>query len=177
LPGEEVEVPGARGSILWAGYKEKPKFTFKPLIANLQTLIPWMTTGAVGGVILGVLAHGYSLLLNKIPVIHDLLRKSQEQMAQHGDIRLTYGILAVCFAPFAEEYLFRGLLFRTLDREWGGWKAVLGSAAFFTIYHPPMAWIPVFTVGALNAMLFKKSGKLLPAVGLHMAYNFVVSVW
>lgn len=178
LPGEEMEAQAdSSGSILSAEYKQKPKFTLKPLIANLHILIPWMAVGAGAGVVLGALAHGYSLLLQKIPAIQELLRQSQEQIAQHTDIHLMYGILAVCFAPFAEEYLFRGLLFRTLDREWGGWKAVLGSAAFFTIYHQPLAWIPVFTVGALNAMLFRKSGKLLPAVALHMAYNLVVSVW
>ena len=25
-------------------------------------------------------------------------------------------------APLAEEYFFRGLLYRALDREWGGWR-------------------------------------------------------
>lgn len=83
-------------------------------------------------------------------------------------------VMAVGFAPFAEEYLFRGLLFRALDREWGGWKAVVGSAAFSAIYHQPLGWPLVFSVGALNAMLFKKTRRLAPAVVLHMLYNAVV---
>ncbi len=163
------------GSILWANYEQKSKFTLKPLIENLRTLLPWMMVAAVAGLVLGVAAHGYSILLHHLPWTQELLRKSEEEMANHADLHLMYGIMAVCFAPFAEEYLFRGLLFRTLDREWGGWRAALGSAAFFTIYHPPLAWIPVFTVGALNALIFKKSGKLLPAVALHMVYNAVVT--
>jgi membrane protease YdiL (CAAX protease family) len=178
LPGEETEPrPENYGSILWADYKEKPRFTLKPLLANLRVLVPLVLFGAAAGALLGMLAHGYTLLLQLIPSLRELLRQSSQQMANDPDLRLSYGILAVCFAPFAEEYLFRGLLFRALDREWGGWKAVLGSAAFFTIYHPPLAWIPVFTVGTLNALLFKKTGKLLPAVALHMAYNLVVSTW
>jgi membrane protease YdiL (CAAX protease family) len=179
LPGEETESRSDNYSlsILSAHYEEKPKFTLKPLVANLQVLIPWMVLGIVAGVALGAMAHGYTLVLQHIPTIQDLLKKSAEQMAKSGDMHMAYGILAVCFAPFAEEFLFRGMLYRTLDREWGGWKAVVGSAAFFTIYHPPLAWIPVFTLGALNAMLFKKSGKLLPAVALHMAYNLTVSLW
>jgi len=44
----------------------------------------------------------------------------------------------LCNHAFAEEYLFRGLLFRALDRESGGWRAVAGSAAFFAVYHPPL---------------------------------------
>lgn len=178
LPGEEMESRAENygGSILFAEYKEKPKFTLKPLIANLRELAPWVSFGGAMGLLLGALAHQYTVLLGHLPIIRDVLRRSAEQMAQNGDVHAMYGILAVCFAPFAEEYLFRGLLYRTLDREWGGWRAVLGSAAFFTVYHPVLAWIPVFTLGALNAILFKKSGKLLPAVALHMAYNLVVSL-
>ena len=90
---------------------------------------------------------------------------------------ITYAVIAIAFAPFAEEYLFRGLLFRTLDRQWGGWKAVLGAAAFFAIYHPPLAWLPVFAVGAVNCVLFKRSKRLAPAILLHMAYNAVITLW
>jgi len=57
-------------------------------------------------------------------------------MAKLYGLRISYAIMAVGFAPFDEEYLFRGLLFRALDREWGGWTAVVGSAAFFAVYHP-----------------------------------------
>lgn len=179
LPGEESEQRSEfyGGSILWAEYKEKSKFTFRPLLRNLQVLLPWCALGAVSGLLLGMLAHEYTLLLRHLPGIGEMLRKAQGQISKQPDVRQAYTVLAVCFAPFAEEYLFRGLLFRALDREWGGWKAVLASSAFFTIYHPPLAWIPVFTLGALNAILFKKSGKLLPAVALHMAYNLVVTVW
>ncbi len=179
LPGEEMK-PRAEnygGSILFAEYKEKPKFTLKTLLANLRELTPLVLFGGVVGLLLGAVAHEYTVLLHYLPVVREVLQRSAGQMAQNSELHMMYGILAVCFAPFAEEYLFRGLLYRTLDREWGGWKAVFGSAAFFTIYHPVLAWIPVFTLAVLNAMLFKKSGKLLPAVALHMAYNLVVSVW
>ena len=178
LPGEEAETKTEfyGGSILWAEYKEKPKFTLKPLLANLKALLPWCVAGAASGLLLGMLAHEYTILLQHLPWIRELSHRAQEQMSKQPDVRQAYGILAVCFAPFAEEYLFRGLLFRALDREWGGWRAVLVSTAFFTVYHPPLAWIPVFTLGAFNSILFKKSGRLLPAVALHMAYNLVVSV-
>jgi membrane protease YdiL (CAAX protease family) len=179
LPGEVMEARSENygGSVLFAEYKEKPKFTLKPLLDNLRELTPLILFGAAAGIALGALAHEYTLVLRLFPAVRELLRQSADQMAQNSDVRISYGILAVCFAPFAEEYLFRGLLFRTLDREWGGWKAVFGAAAFFTVYHPVMAWIPVFTLGVLNCLLFKKSGKLLPAVALHMAYNLVVSAW
>ncbi len=95
-------------------------------------------------------------------------------MAQLPGLKQAYFIMVVLLTPFAEEYLFRGLLYRALDREWGGWRAILGSAAFFAIYHSPLSWLPIGLVGIANALLFKKTGRLAPAVILHIVYNAVV---
>jgi membrane protease YdiL (CAAX protease family) len=135
-----------------------------------------LVPGAVGGIALGVFAFAYLTALRHIPFTAEMIRKSQEEMAKIPDLKIWYAIMAIAFAPFAEEYLFRGLLFRALDREWGGWHAVLGSAAFFAIYHPPLSWLPVGLVGAANALLFKKTGRLAPAVVLHMVYNAIVTI-
>jgi membrane protease YdiL (CAAX protease family) len=132
--------------------------------------------GATGGLVLGLLALAYLAVLHHIPASAEMLRKSQEQIARIPNFRISYAVMAIGFAPFAEEYLFRGLLFRALDREWGGWRAVAGSAAFFAIYHPPLSWLPVALLGISNALLFKKTGRLWPAVVLHMVYNAVVLV-
>lgn len=132
--------------------------------------------GAVCGLCLGLFAHVYTAGLMHFPTFAEMIRKSHEQMAKIPNLRASYAVTAVMFAPFAEEYLFRGLLFKALDREWGGWRAVIGSAAFFAVYHPALAWPPVFLLGACNALLFKKTGRLAPAVVLHMVYNAVVLV-
>lgn len=137
-------------------------------------LLRLLPVGAAGGLLLGLFAHGYLAVLRHLPATAEILRQAQEQMAGIPYLRLSYGVMAVVFAPLAEEYLFRGLLFRALDREWGGWRAVVGSAAFFAIYHPPLSWLPVALLGVANALLFKKTGRLAPAVILHMVYNAVV---
>ena len=82
-----------------------------------------------------------------------------------------YAIIAVFIAPFAEEFLFRGLLYRALDRTWGGWQATAGSAALFAVYHPMLSWAPVGALGLLNAWLFRRTGRLEAAIAAHMAYN------
>jgi membrane protease YdiL (CAAX protease family) len=130
--------------------------------------------GAGGGLVLGLFAIGYRTLLQHLPATAEIIRRTQEEMARVPNLKIYYAVMAVGFAPFAEEYLFRGLLFRALDREWGGWRAVIGSAAFFAIYHPPLSWLPVGLLGVTNALLFKKTGRLAPAVILHMVYNAVV---
>jgi hypothetical protein len=126
------------------------------------------------GIALGLVGFGYTALLEHLPWTAEIVRKVQEARQNFPGWRTYSMVMAVGFAPFAEEYLFRGLLFRALDREWGGWKAVVGSAAFFAIYHPPLAWPLVFSLGALNALLFKKTRRLAPAVVLHMLYNAAV---
>lgn len=85
-----------------------------------------------------------------------------------------YALLAIGLAPFAEEYLFRGILYRALDREWSERKAMVGSAAFFAIYHPPVSWIPVFLLGLLCAWLFRRKGSLHAPILAHMSYNAVI---
>ncbi len=134
-----------------------------------------LALGVGGGVGLGLCACGYLTVLLQFPALAEIIHQAQARMAEIPGLRTSYIIMAVVFAPCAEEYLFRGLLFRALDREWGGWKAVIGSAAYFAIYHPVLSWLPVSLLGVANALLFKKTGRLAPAVVLHMVYNIVVT--
>ncbi|MDF7797887.1 CPBP family intramembrane metalloprotease [Pontiellaceae bacterium B1224] len=133
--------------------------------------------GATLGLLWGLTANGYMVVLGQFDTFSEVIQTLEEFLKAHHETRVIMFIVAVGFAPLAEEYLFRGLLFRALDREWGGWKALIGSSAFFAIYHPPMAWLPVGLMGLLNAWLFKKTGRLAPAVILHMVYNTVVLAW
>ena len=128
----------------------------------------------LAGVCIAGVALLYMQLLEVLPVTREYMRELSKIKGEYEGQIFWQFLLAVCFAPIAEEYFFRGLLYRSLDREWGGIRALIGSAAFFAIYHPPIAWLPVFAVGLVNAWIFKKGGRLLPCVLLHMAYNAVI---
>jgi membrane protease YdiL (CAAX protease family) len=125
------------------------------------------------GLALGVFAEAYVQLL-------ELLARSgwlpAVPVRDAGMDRTWLAIAAVGLAPVGEEYLFRGLLFKSLQREWGLGRAVFASACFFAIYHQPFAWLPVGLMGAASALLFRRTGHLAPSVVLHMAYNAIV-VW
>jgi membrane protease YdiL (CAAX protease family) len=125
-----------------------------------------------------VLGLGFGLsyveLLHRLPATSDMLKGIEARQATIPHLQVSLFILGVFLAPLTEEFLFHGLLYRALDREWGGWRALLGSAAFFAIYHPVLAWAPVGLLGLLNALLFKKTGRLAPAVLLHMVYNLTL---
>lgn len=162
---------GVVGSDIWQ-WRPQSEPAAGPWWRDMPTL-RGMVLGGAAGLILAIFAEGYMSVLRHLPITSEILRKSQEEMAKIPYLKLSLGVMAVAVAPFAEEYLFRGVLYRALDREWGGWRAIVGSAAFFAIYHNPLAWLPVASVGVCNAILFKRSGRLAPAVVLHMVYNAV----
>lgn len=147
-----------------------------------RSLLSWLAAGLASGSALGVMAHVYVAAIRLIPAVDQMVRASEQQMRETPGVMGAYALMAIAFAPFAEEFLFRGLVYRALDRQWGEskvgqWQAVTAAAAFFAIYHPPLAWVPVAALGAANCLLFKRSGNLWPAVLLHMAYNSVVVIW
>jgi membrane protease YdiL (CAAX protease family) len=133
--------------------------------AGMPRRLAQVAAGAAAGVALGALAAAYMRYF-------DL--KQPDELLKNEQLKLCYTVIAVAIAPFAEEYLFRGLLYRSLDRDWGGWRALLASALFFGSYHPPVSWLPVTILGLANAGLFKKTGNLFAAVALHAAYNATV---
>ena len=137
-------------------------------------LAPALASGVALGAALAGVALLYIAALHRIPGVAEMAAESDHWMAAIPHLREAYAAMAVLVAPFAEEFLFRGLLYRALDREWGGGRAIAGSAVFFAIYHPYLSWLPVGTLGALNAWLFKRTGRLASAIALHMVYNAVV---
>jgi membrane protease YdiL (CAAX protease family) len=130
--------------------------------------------GAALGLALGLLGLGYLALLREFPTTAEILDAAAARRAALPNIHTAYLVIAVAFAPAAEEYLFRGLLYRTLDREWGSGLAILASAAFFVIYHPFLSWLPVGLVGIAAALIFKRTGNLASAIALHTVYNAIV---
>jgi membrane protease YdiL (CAAX protease family) len=127
-----------------------------------------------GGVVLGLLGCAWQWLWPHLPGVGDAFREGIEHVRTHPSERWWMFVMAVLFAPVAEEYLFRGLLFRALDREWGGWRAMAASSLFFAIYHPPPAWLPVAIVGLFNAWAYQRTRSLAVCVIVHAIYNAIV---
>jgi membrane protease YdiL (CAAX protease family) len=148
-----------------------PLSTVEPTIRRIISMV---AAGAVLGAVLGGCAKVYLASIRLFPDAAKLMDDAQQQMNTTPHAHFAYAIMAIALAPIAEEFLFRGLLYRALDREWGGWRAIAGSAAFFAVYHPALSWIPVAALGAMNAVLYKRGRLLLPAVAAHMAYNAVI---
>ncbi len=159
---------GVRASAVW-----RWAISPQPAIAGRRRVVVFLAVGGAAGAMLGGLAHLYLLGLHEFAWARAILDRPDPSTALPHYREWSF-LLAVVVAPPAEEFLFRGLLYRALNREWGGWTAIGGSAAFFAIYHPVLSWLRVGLLGISNAMLFRKSGNLAPAVLLHMVYNAVV---
>ena len=53
---------------------------------------------------------------HRIPGLAEVITKAEQQQAAIPQLREAVAAIAVLVAPFAEEFLFRGLLYRALDR-------------------------------------------------------------
>jgi len=159
---------------LWASSDRKPGPLFELDLSGKARIVLLIAAAAGLGAALGLVAHLYTLVLHWWPDLGQALDAGRSRLDASPGEHWALFVMAVVFAPFAEEFLFRGLLYRALDREWGGWRAIVGAGAFFAIYHPVLSWAPVAALGMLNAVIFKRSGRLAPAIATHMAYNAVV---
>ena len=83
-------------------------------------------------------------------------------------------LLVTLAAPIAEELFFRGFLFTALWR-WKGWiLGAIASGIVFGLVHaggtPVVFLAPLAVLGFLLCWLYRKTGSLLPGMGVH-AFN------
>jgi hypothetical protein len=84
----------------------------------------------------------------------------------------------VLAAPMFEEWLFRGLLYRSLRRSSGVAVSVAISALLFTAIHPMASSVAVFVLAIATALVLEKTGRLWPSMLVHVGYNaFIVALW
>ncbi len=83
----------------------------------------------------------------------------------------------VAMAPWVEELLFRGLLFRWLL----GYRSVLASAilsgVFFGVIHDALTSIvPIACLGVALAWLYHRTGSLLTSIVFHTVFNAIMMI-
>ena len=95
-------------------------------------------------------------------------------------------LTGVFFSPICEEILFRGFFLNRLNESLSFWRANIIAGMLFMLAHWPY-WISkkgfspqvikdsvnVFLLGCLFGWLMKKANSLWPAIGAHIANNFL----
>lgn len=175
---------GAVGGITWIilrlflgfrGVRMESLWIWEPAEPAMSGTLRRAFAGMGLGAVLGAVALGYQESIAGWTTLFGEREDAQRLLVENGIHRGWLLATVVILAPWTEELLFRGLLFRALHRAWGPTRAMWVSAAFFAVYHPPMAWLPVFCLGLTTAWLFRRSGRLVPCALLHMTYNAVVT--
>ena len=95
----------------------------------------------------------------------------------------------VAVSPVWEEILFRGFILNRLNESLSFWKSNVISALVFMLTHVPY-WVSkngfsgpvirdlanVFLLGCLFGWVMKRTNSLWPAIGAHIANNFLSSL-
>jgi len=92
--------------------------------------------------------------------------------AHEGTSTALIVISAAIIAPFFEELLFRGFLYRALRDRLGVGAALILSSLLFAMVHPSgYTLLPLFGLSCILALLYERTGSLVPSIALHSLHN------
>lgn len=96
----------------------------------------------------------------------------------HGAANFLYDFAAVgIIAPFAEELLFRGVIFAGLAQRMPlGWAAGISGVIFGLAHLDPWNILPLAVVGTGLALLYQRTGSLWPNIIAHGAFNSIALI-
>ena len=78
------------------------------------------------------------------------------------------------FAPWIEEFIFRGLLFARWARKFGLRNGVFASAAVFGALHFTTSPFTAFLIGIALAVLYARTGSLWVPIAAHATNNGLI---
>ncbi len=136
---------------------------------DFRRMLPDVLLGGAVGIVLFLLVSVTLFLLGCYKIIS----------VHYSDRIITlfsFYLLVAC----SEEVVFRGIIFRLLDRKWGQLSALIVSALLFGFLHifneNATIWSSIaiaIEAGVMLAVAFKFSGTLWVPIGIHWLWNFV----
>lgn len=86
-------------------------------------------------------------------------------------------LITVIMAPLVEELIFRGVVFRSLEKVKEGWFPILASALLFGLCHVILVQsVYSFVLGVAAAIVYAKTRNMLYPVLIHMANNLMAAL-
>lgn len=134
--------------------------------------------GLAAGIVTLFIAYGVNIALVAVFGAENAVEQQLIQDALTGGFSLLLaGLLAIVVAPFVEEVVFRGVLFRSLDDRFGLVVGAVLSSAIFAFIHvevvtsQPLALGGLFAVGLVLALSYHFTGNLLIPILGHAVFN------
>ena len=104
--------------------------------------------------------------------LHESL--SEIQSSSPPWMQFIYFAMAWVFAPIVEELLFRGVLYRAWERQWGWIPSMLLTSILFGVGHPSHM-TSSFIASVLFVCVLRRTGTLWGPIIVHGTFNFLVS--
>ncbi|MEI6862698.1 MAG: CPBP family intramembrane glutamic endopeptidase [Verrucomicrobiota bacterium] len=86
-------------------------------------------------------------------------------------MQLALGFYAIMLAPFAEEWVFRGVLFRYARGRLPRWGALVLPAAVWAALHGLTAFAPLLALGVVLELAYERTGNLAVPMLAHALFN------
>jgi membrane protease YdiL (CAAX protease family) len=161
------------GVTLWLGVRmSRSSFgeVMRPTAFPFSALVPMIA------VLFGLwvlLIQSMAFMTRAIPADRSMM----EEMSRIIFESLWVGVpLLVIAAPVLEEGLFRGIILRGFLERYKPWKAVVLSAAFFSIAHFNIWQLPAsFAVGLFMGWVYYRTRSLLLCMSLHSFHNLALA--
>jgi membrane protease YdiL (CAAX protease family) len=151
----------------------------RPFWQAIKWCKPRQGTGTylTAGMLLAIAAQ---FVLNQFPSPKPL---PIEKLFSSTQAAYALAFFGICFAPFAEEVLFRGFIYPVFERLWGLLPGVVLTGLLFAGAHylqlrggwPEIAGI--FVVGMVFSYCRGKTRSLVPPYLMHVSYNTSLFVW
>jgi membrane protease YdiL (CAAX protease family) len=93
-----------------------------------------------------------------------------------------YLLISVGIGPIAEEFFFRGFLYKALSLSWGKVSAGAAVCIVFVLFHYSAFeyWVALMSLllGSIALLVLReKSGSLIPPILMHQFYNLGAGIW
>ncbi len=131
--------------------------------------------GVLGAIAMYIVAEA-AALVQKFAFHIEGTQAAVQLFGTTHDRRLIYGLvaLAVFFAPFVEELIFRGFVFNALLRYAPVGLAAAGSGIVFGLAHfDKTAFFPLACGGFVLALVYYRTGSLASSMLTHGTFNAV----
>lgn len=161
--------------ILYIGIKKWGSIKYGYNIEDAS--IKRFTVGLIGGTSMSLM-FSYIAYIADLIVDNDIINQSNilSDIAQYGTAdKMLYFLTAAATAPIAEEIIFRGTLFPSLQKAMSLNKAAVISALIFGVLHGTSfaTVIGAAAIGLLMCYIYAAGKNLVECILIHGSYNAI----